>query len=212
MRKKHKIIIGIAIFVILLIIGGIFYFLHYQDDIDSKLKNKNEKNKITNEKKEVDNNINEKETIKIYDDKENKTVSSSSNKQNEIKKSDTKTNNNSNSNSSVKKDNNKTNNKTQNYSTNNSNQNNSNYNQDNASTSTNKNPTPPTQDPNAVDTTHLLYSTHHGHIDSPSLQECNLLGEKKQIASNYKVTSWSCVEVYAISGKVLGYYLELHYD
>lgn len=63
----------------------------------------------------------------------------------------------------------------------------------------------PEVDPNAVDISHPLYSNHHGQIT----ENCNDVGFSKMI-ENPNISSFSCVPVYSNSGKILGYYLDLH--
>lgn len=213
MRKKTKFIILIGITVSLFIIFFLANFIVYKTGhnsliwkIENKQKDKNPEKKKNQTDKEV----------KIETEQNDESVSNNDEKNENVSGVDS-TNTTSNS-ASVNSSNNGT-------SKSNSYNNNSNSHTSSAvtppssstntnnSTSTSSNPQTPQQpakDPNAVDTTHPLYPSHHGVINYYTLEDCNNAGFDKSFADS-NISSFSCIEVYSNAGNVLGYYLEIRY-
>ena len=192
--KKKKIIfiiLGICLIISLLLLC-VFH--------DNKVETKSSKTETKEEKNTTKND-------KINDKEETKKEETKVNEEKVEQKEDTKETNNSNENSSQT-----TKNTTSQSTSNNNQQTNQNTtNKQNTNTQTTpKTSNTPKQDPNAVDTTHPLYSRHHGQITHSDFGICNQAGKEKML-SDPTVERWSCVEVWAVGDYVLGYYLELHY-
>ena len=67
----------------------------------------------------------------------------------------------------------------------------------------------PQVDPNTTDTSHPLYSIHHGIIEYGDFSSCTNAGYNIQRQHPDMNISHSCIEVYNISGSVKGYYLDI---
>lgn len=67
----------------------------------------------------------------------------------------------------------------------------------------------PQVDPNETDTSHPLYSVHHGVIEYGDYSSCTNAGYNIQRGHPDLNISHSCVEVYNISGGIKGYYLDI---
>lgn len=70
-------------------------------------------------------------------------------------------------------------------------------------------PQQPQVDPNQTDTSHYLYSIHHGVIDYYDFSSCTNAGYDIQRNHKELNLSHSCYEVYNISGNVKGYFLDI---
>lgn len=217
MRKKTKFIILIGIIVSLLVIFLLVNFIIYKTGHNSliwKIENKQSENKQNDKQEEKKKHQSDKEEKELEQNDES--VSKNDEKNENIYGVDS-TNTTSNS-ASTNSSNNGTS-KSNGYTSNSNNNTSSKVTPPSSSTNTNSStstpsnpqtPQQPAKDPNAVDTTHPLYPSHHGVINYYTLEDCNNAGFDKSFADP-NISSFSCVEVYSNSGNVLGYYLEIRY-
>lgn len=66
----------------------------------------------------------------------------------------------------------------------------------------------PQLNPYAVDTSDILYPSHHGIIHYSSYDICTNAGFEKSFADE-SIKSFSCIEVRSVNRSILGYYLEI---
>lgn len=195
MKKIVKIVILI---IILISIGlGVFYILINKGHNLSNYVDKNTKNSIKSVKikvKDADENEenkteNEKTNPSVRENEE-KTAEKSSNEPQNLIQNDTNYTTNSNQNNSSSQS------TSENVIQNNTQQNVVHEEQ-------------PQIDPNTTDTSHPLYSVHHGVIEYGAYSSCTNAGYNIQRQHQDMNLSHSCVEVYNISGGVKGYYLDI---
>lgn len=205
MVKKKKIII-ICSLIVVFTLAGVGTFVYY-----NKVSNNLNSSETTIKDDEKTDEIDVSDTDNSDDLSKQEEVEESI-EETEIDVSTNDTTNNSSSNvtsSSSKNTSNSTQNSSSNNSKNNQTQNSSQSTQTQTETSEN-NVQQQVKDPNAVDTSHPLYPSHHGVINYQTLSECNDAGFDKAFADS-SISSFSCVEVYSNAGNVLGYYLEIRY-
>lgn len=206
MVKKKKIVIICSLIVVFTLVG-VGTFVYYNNKISNNLNSSETTIKDDEKTAEID----------VSDADNSDDLSKQEEVEESIEKteSDVSTNettNNSSNNvtsSSSKSTSNSTQNISSNNSKNNQTQNSSQSTQTQTETSEN-NTQQQVKDPNAVDTSHPLYPSHHGVINYQTLSECNDAGFDKAFADS-SISSFSCVEVYSNAGNVLGYYLEIRY-
>lgn len=215
MRKKTKFIILIGVIVLLIIIFFLSNFILYKTGHDSLIwkidkEDKQKSDKNIDKDKEDRGKVEENKDVQDEEEEESNSVESTDNKKEEKTSSKQKNSTSSynspstssgNTNATTNKNNNNTQNNTTPSTT---------TPPSSSNTNTSSTPQQPAKDPNAVDTTHPLYPSHHGTINYYTLSDCNNAGFDKSFADP-SISSFSCVEVYSNAGNVLGYYLEIRY-
>lgn len=210
LNNKIKILVVLAG----IIAGIICVYSYYSNTITTK-KNQNEKPVIeTKQKEKEDKTQNQEEITQNVDNKkviveENSKSSSTQKKNYDNESSNSDTTATQKAKTSVT--NTKTNNKTNISTTGDSNtpaKSNNQTNSTNISSTTNSK-----ENPLAVDETHPLYRSHRGNYnnygeDWKTKEECDDYGFYLNI-NDSSIKNYSCLEVYANNGIILGYYLEV---
>lgn len=190
--KKILIILGV---ILLSLLGILFLTLkshNLSNNVDKNVKNttKSVKIKVKNNDEKEDNKKESDETNPSVRENEENTAEKSSNEPQKVIQNDTNYTTNSNQNNSSSQS------TSENVIQNNTQQNVVHEEQ-------------PQIDPNTTDTSHPLYSVHHGVIEYGNYSSCTNAGYNIQRQHQDMNLSHSCVEVYNISGEIKGYYLDI---